>query len=359
MPIKSKPQDVHFGLIPDKLIEMILLQYGIKAWSILPFFSLNKTVMDLNQRTDTSRKVLLRINRKVYFLKEFPWYCSKKSFIKTELDFMDFLHRHNFPVPHIVRTTKGNLFSTIKGKYYALFKFVDGKSWSKSKLEAYNAGMFLGNMHKLSLLYLKSHKNRMNEIGGHVFDHAKKFLNLANNYFKISFTKTKIFKEYLNFSYKLLLKSRLSAAKKGYFSLKLPIHGDFNPFNMVFSKDKDILTIMYFDNFCFDNPAHDIAEGLIRFSYLKFAKLTSNYEQVQDVYNRESATAFIKGYKKTNKEAYDNLRKYLPEACIALAIEFSALGILCGYYPQNKIYKLLHSIKKSESSTYNIMKEFK
>ncbi|MDD4352894.1 MAG: phosphotransferase [Candidatus Nanoarchaeia archaeon] len=353
MSVKSKPKDIFFELIPDKIIEYILIQYDIKNWSIIPFFSLNKTVMDLNQRTNTSRKVLIRVKNKIFFLKEFPWYCSNKKFIESELNFINFLHNHNFKVVNIMKSLKKEFFSSFNKKYYFLSNFIEGESWTKSVQESKNAGIFLGKFHKLSYKYKKNCISFKTE---NVFDSAEKMLNLAANYFSNKFKNNKYFKEYLIFSQNILLINKNKVIKKGYFNLTLPIHGDYNPFNLIFSKKKDIIALIDFDNFCFDNPVHDIAEGLIRFSYLKFGKLTSNYEDIPNEYNKEHAVSFINSYKKFNPLIYSKIKNYIKEVCIILAIEFSALGILCDYYEPEKIKLLLKSIKNLEKETNNIFK---
>lgn len=355
MPVKNKPTDFHLGLFCDKVLKKILSSYGIKEWSVLPFFSLNKIVLDLNQRTNTSRKVLIKSGKNIYFLKEVPWYCSNKNFVEGQLDFIEFLRARKMPVLEIIKNKKKRPFVSLRNKYYILSKFVEGYSWHRDPKEAYNAGYILGRFHNFSLKYLKANKKRLAKFNEDVFNLAKKFLNLVNRYLSNSFPQKNL-KKYLDFSHKLLSKVHSSATRKGYYNLKVVVHGDYNPFNMVFSKDKKVLLITDFDNFSVDNPSHDIAEGLVRFSYLKYGKVTSNYVDIPIKYNKEQARAFIKGYKKSNKSMFLLVKSYLIEVCVSLAIEFSALGILCGFYGEDKINLLLRSLKIVEKETKNLFK---
>ncbi|MEM4254624.1 MAG: phosphotransferase [Candidatus Woesearchaeota archaeon] len=361
MPVQEKKIDSTLGILPDELLDKVMQKYDITRWQILPFFSLNETILDLNRRTETSRKVLIKHKNQVFFLKEVPWYCAEKKFVSYEFAFQQYLHHCGFPIPTIQKTSDGNLFVELKDekKFYFLQDFVNGISWSRDSTQTENAGNALAKLHHFSARFLKKTHFCEKPPRENIFSLAQKMLDLVKRILKRSgkiYTMND-FCNYYSYSTRILKSAKKLAYEKGYGKTLLPVHGDYNPFNMLFKKKThEVIAVFDFDNSCLDDPVHDLAEGLVRFSLIKYKHLSSHYQKPPSNFDKKLFYAFLDGYAKFDRnKILNNLMPYLAEAIAAITIELSAIGLLCGYYSQTDIPRLLNTNSEIKLKTERLI----
>jgi predicted GNAT superfamily acetyltransferase len=87
MKYQRKSVDISQGLLSDRLVYEFMNQISFDEDGIvLPFLNINNEALSINRRSETGRKALIRVGKSSYFIiKEFPWYCSDKSFVEFAL----------------------------------------------------------------------------------------------------------------------------------------------------------------------------------------------------------------------------------------------------------------------------------
>ncbi len=122
-----------------------------------------------------------------------------------------------------------------------------------------------------------------------------------------------------------------TGAMSEYGKYVIPVHGDFNSRNLVFSEDGEVIAVLDFDNSSFDDVVHDIAEGLINFSFIKYAGASNAYS-LPDSLDAAAGKAFLDGYDASNRAALESSRGKISYAASAVLIELLCLGIIRGDY---------------------------
>lgn len=362
MPVEFKEKDIQFNLITDALLSEILTEYDLEDWQVVPLINMNETIIDINRKTETAKKVLIKENNAYWFLKEYPWYCSKQKFIEAETKFQKYLRDNGFVIPSILHTHKNKLY--VKRLNYDNFffiqEFVEGDSWNAVLLQTYSAAQTLSKLHNLSREYdKKEYEATQHE---NIFDLCAQMIDLCESI--LLKDRTKILKEqvsnlenYFVTARTILANIKRKAFEKGYQNDSIIVHGDYNPANLIYEKaSNSVKAVVDFNNMCVDNPVHDIAEGIVHFSYIKYRRHTTFYKALPKGINIEQFTSFLDGYE--DKEQLDKAKAYLPEAIASIVLELSALGMICRDYDiedinhLNKENKQIYSIAKKLVNDY-------
>lgn len=343
MPVEEKKIDKSIGLLNDVEIGEICSHYNFYNWQIVPFISMNNEVIDFIRKTETSRKLILKVNDKVFFLKEIPWYCSKKDFVEYELNFQNFLNLNSLPVPKIIQNKNKKFFTSLnygKGeKFYFLQNFVFGDSFSNKKTEVKNSAIFLAKFHKISKDFDISKYSKFEES---ISDLASDMLSLSKNTLNEKISKTEFkedFNQFQKLSKKILAESKIKLEAQDYFKYKQPVHGDFNPSNLIFKNSK-VKGVIDFDNSCIDNPIHDLAEALVHFSFLKYKKHSSLFKNEISSFNESLFNEFIKAYLDEFPENKLIVQIFLKDSLKVVLIELLSLALICGDFSYDKISEI-------------------
>jgi Ser/Thr protein kinase RdoA (MazF antagonist) len=198
----------------------------------------------------------------IIILKEIPWYCSSKLYAEYELSFQKELRGLGVPIPQIYETVNGNLFCSEDygngEKYIFAQNFEKGDSWKGSVKETISAAITLSNLHTASLKITdKMLKYKPPE--SNVFILAKKMLDVAKTNIQEKKEDSCEFEDYYNYALTRIEKYMNIAVEKGYNSIKIPIHGDYNPWNLVFSEVGSLSAVLDFNYSIIDHPVHDVA----------------------------------------------------------------------------------------------------
>jgi Ser/Thr protein kinase RdoA (MazF antagonist) len=331
----------YLGLLPDSTIEQAVREYGItEPWVVLPFLNIEGRGIAVNRRSETARKAIIKTDSELLLLKEIPWYCSNLPFVKYELNLQEELRSAGLPIPPIRRTPRNDMFITMirdsSEKFLFMQPFILGKSWNKSPQKTFNSGKELASLHLAS--QTSSCAFDRDAPRGNIFDLAVRMIDvgkveIADKKETIRPDDIHILNSYVNYALERVESCRRVSVDRGYEALCIPVHGDYNPWNLIFrEEDEKVNAILDFDNTIIDNPVHDLAEALAEFSYFTFRHQKTRYEGVPDKIEEAIFLDFLRGYADVAPQLINMVKLYLSEAFCVIAIELFTLGIVRGDY---------------------------
>ncbi|MDG4763007.1 phosphotransferase [Solwaraspora sp. WMMD406] len=324
-----KPIDLSIGSFSDDQLTRVMNGFGVRAFLVLPFYALNDVILDLRRRTETARKVLIETDHGVVFVKELPWYCSSPEHARFQTSLQEALREQSMPIPELARATSGERFVVdgMSGAIFVAHHYTHGRSWTESIGEAHAAGGTLGRLHGASSGIRLQGFPGMDD----VFGTAHKITSLLRHGW------TREAERDVGALATVLLDTidhcRRAARAAGYGDTVLPVHGDYNPFNLLYDLDSDVVAgVVDFDNACLDDPAHDIGEIVVRFAWMRYRGLSSAYGAVPDQFCDAQLEAVLGGYLDANEQVGRKALPLLPHVVTAVATELAAIGLLAGYY---------------------------
>ena len=305
---------------------------------------------------------------KKHILKEIPPYCSDTNFLQASFCLRDCLRENGIPVPVLISTKQNKRYITKKGysgkeKVYLLEEFMDGKSWSKKQETIESMAFMLGNLHRSSA-------SAFEEISEKTQIYQRELLDLPRkNIFELATIITGVAIEEIVGSEKALSTSELeslenfihecqtrlerieiSALQKGYNLISIPIHGDYNPTNILFDQKNQVSGVIDFDNCCITNPIHDVGTALLHISYFSFEKeVLPKCEGLQHENNLRNAKIFLDSYFQSAPVKPEQVLPYIEEVAEAVAIQLSTLYLIKGIYTKfshaNELFQHVESAR--------------
>jgi len=356
MLIAKKDMDTYLGILPDNLIYQSLDAYGFDdSWIVLPFMNINNKALAINRRSETARKAVILYKEEVYILKEIPWYCASKDFVAYEMHLQENLRSCGNPIPKILKAGNGELFIHLfredKEKFLFLQRFISGRSWAGTDTQDLNASRTLARLHKSFYEISRQMKCHFNPPCTTVFDLANKMLAVTQQVLKensehLCARDITGFNDFFARQSERIALCQETAFALGYKEIAVPIHGDYNPWNIVFDPNTgDASGIIDFDNSAIDNPVHDLAEFLLNFCFLKFRSNVTRYSEAPTSFDANRALMLISEYRKEYGEKTLHLLQYLTEAMVVTTIELFALGLVRGDYSLNELSTLETAIE--------------
>lgn len=342
-------------VLSNSEISEIMHLYGISFWSQLQRINQGgKSILD-NNNSGTSRKVFLDISGQSYILKEIPWYCSERDFVEASTKFQKALFERGVCIPHIIAAQTGDDFveltkkifdhSFFKGyshSFFVLQEIANGVVWSGSSIQVRGLSEFLGLIHTASLNidYQNSGINLPHES---VFSIVLNMLGFAEE--EIREKNPGISKSEIDNLSDLLASfeqktHNLIAHEPLYSQIKMGVHGDYNPTNMLFRENGEVAAIFDFDNAAMDNPVHDLAQAILHTSFFPFREGTSKLGAIPDNFDKEQAKFIFQTYVDAAPFEELYLKSLLPGAIQAVSMELVILGLLTSSYELSEIYRL-------------------
>src|SRR5690606_13678484 len=265
---------------------------------------------------------------------------------------------NGLPVPEIIETIQGKLYCEIdyedEVKYVFLQRYIEGNSWNGSEDKLCEAAKMLGKFHQGIEKSCGQIIAKYNPPKYDVFDIALKMLNTLN---EVAIDKQSSIREENMKSLKkfiLVYSSKVNEYKKiaydkGYSNFLIPIHGDYNPWNLIFSKNgSDIVGIIDFDNSIIENAVHDLVESLLDFCLFTYKPQSTRFQGAPTSLNKKSAKIFLENYYNSVPLSYYDMNKYIGEVSFAVTVELISLGIIRGDYDFSEINQLMFVIDNIE-----------
>lgn len=283
------------------------------------------------------------------------------------MEFQDQLRLLNVKVPIIIRNKGNSLFTKIiysdNTHFYFLQKFELGSSWSTSKNQIISAAKELAEVHKKSELLFNEKVLISNAPQATIFTLAKKMIIILGNILKSDYKGDdaeyiNLTRKFIDYAIKKVNDFEKTALLKGYGELSLYVHGDYNPWNLVFDNDS-VIGILDFDNSIIDNPVHDIAEAIVNMSFMKYKSQRMIYQGVPTGFDKSLFMLFLLNYEKYNKNIIRQVKSYLKESILTIIIELFTLGLVRGDYGYRDIQSLIEVIESSDESVDMIISLYK
>ncbi len=125
-----------------------------------------------------------------------------------------------------------------------------------------------------------------------------------------------------------------TAMQQGYQDAIIAIHGDYNPTNVLFDAQKNVVGVIDFDDCCLDNPMHDVGTALLHMCYFTFnpnAPFLEDSGKAQHQAKRH-AQLFLENYVSTSFVKPTQIRPYVKNVVETVAIQLAALYLIKGIY---------------------------
>lgn len=364
--IEKKSIDTYLGQLPDEVLDTLLKKFGFdETWIVLPFLNVNGKEVAINRRSETAKKAIILYQEKFFMLKEIPWYCSNKNFVQYELSYQAELFKQGFPIPKIQTTSDGNLFTEFTydktERYFFLQEFIVGNSWDSNIKKLQNTAKSLACLHNISL-EIKQNLKAIIPVGN-VFSLAEKMVNVVTEVLndksdQVTKTDSDKLRAFITYANVKLAQAKLNAENKKYNEIAFPIHGDFNPWNLIYNDSHDIIGVIDFDNSIKDNPVHDLAETILDFCFFTFRNQKTRLSGVPTILNKNLCKEILQSYYKEAGKPLAKTIEYLEEAALAISIELFALGIVRGDYNFNDCASFILANDKMFEDLKNIKKNF-
>ncbi len=362
MPVKKKPVYLDTR-ISESEISTIMSLYKIGSWSRVHSIDQgNKKVLD-DSNSGTSRKAFLNISGNLYILKEIPWYCAERGFVDASTKFQQELLHKGICVPHIVVSQAGDGFVEIAEKdgssFFVLQEIGHGLSWNGSNKQIKGLSDFLGFMHAASF-DISRHESGRKLPQENVFSIVLNMLGFSEEEIKeknpnISKSESdNLSTLFSSFNRDL---QNLISREQSYDMVRIGVHGDYNPTNVLFGNNGEVTAVFDFDNAAMDNPVHDLAQAILHTCFFPFQEGTSKLGSVPEFFDKERAKIIFQSYAHSSpfEEAY--LKSILPGAVRAVSMELSILGLLTGSYHLSDIQRLTDVPEKVEAAIKNVLTE--
>ena len=227
---------------------------------ILNNYELGKLVeLKLLKKGTVNINILLKTTEGKFVLRCYKY--RTKKYILFEVDVLNHFYGRKYPCEAPIRNIHGRFIGNFQGKYYAMFKYVEGAHVNKpNKKQKIELAKYLADLHNISEGYRPRYS---------------KFRDTLDEKYCLTIAK----KEYKRFNSKRIAQKRLDYLKEQLNSLKFPdsipqgvAHCDYYTDNIKFQGNK-IKMILDFDTACYTCLIYDVASLILCCAWAKEKKL--------------------------------------------------------------------------------------
>ncbi|MEV6310562.1 phosphotransferase [Streptomyces sp. NPDC051840] len=320
MPVREKPRSTTFANLDERALGVIAERYRLRDVDcFLPILLDGNRCTLLEVRSETSKKVVVECAEERYFFKQIPWYCDTPEQVEVSTALQARLRLAGLPVPRLLPTDSGELWTVIGEETYVLFDFSHGLRYGAHPGQLTAAAATLGRLHRAAVhvpgapgesVFRLAHDHL--DLLGHVAGGEGRDLGSAPATLRA-----------------LAEEAERRAGALGFGELPaVAVHGDYNPWNLLFDEDDAVTAVLDFDNSDVASRLHDLAEALLTFCVLAYREDSTNFARLQPpLPDGGRVTAFLTAYTAvaplTARE-----RDCLPWAVRAVLVELLALGLI-------------------------------
>jgi Ser/Thr protein kinase RdoA (MazF antagonist) len=248
------------------------------------------------------------------------------------LSFHRYLYKKGFPIPQLMESGNKS-FAEFEGRFYYLQRFIIGEAYGGHPEEVANAGRHLGHMHILSeRLFQEIPAYRDGRFRENPFQLARSMMDVLKQVQNLDETENKnpgipLLKNFYREGQRFVDKIETQVGKEFHQSI-FQVHGDYNPFNLLFGKQRDVIATFDLENTAVDNPCHDIAEAVLDFCFNRYRPNSTNFAGLPGFFDKEKAITFLSAYNDVNPRIYEKVKAFLPGVGGAIFIELYTLGLV-------------------------------
>lgn len=321
MPVSRKPVDIQFFNFDDGALSSIASEFGItEVDSFCPILLDGEFCSLLEVRSETSRKMVIEVGDRKYFLKQIPWYCDDEVHVAFSHSVQTQLNGLGIPAPKLLSTVSGRSWAPYRGIKFCVFEFAPGNRYSGTEIEIRAMATCLAAIHtaNISTPPLESEG---------VFALAKKHVSLLRDVVPETTIVGGIAEDWDARIDRL----QQVALQNGAQELRMiAVHGDANPWNFLFDASRSVSAVLDFDNCGLDTRLHDIAEAILTSCALAYRGDSTNFsEGFSGSIALDKAAIFIEAYQSKSPLSATELA-CLPSILTSVAIELLALGLIRG-----------------------------
>ncbi|MGH3721155.1 MAG: phosphotransferase [Pseudonocardiaceae bacterium] len=311
---------VDFFNLDERALGIIEDRYGLTGLDcFLPILLDGDECTLLEVRSATSKKAIVETESGLYFFKQIPWYCDTVEQITASTTIQRQLREAGSPLPGIVPTKNASLWTKIGDAKFVLFEFASGRRYSGTKEQKLGSARTLATMHLQEVTASTAPKEDIFELAR---DHI---VLLGDTATKRAHDARTVLSDFIN----ILSRAETHARSLGWSTLPLvAIHGDYNPWNLLFREDGEVAAILDFDNCDVAQRLHDVAEAILTHCILRYRKDSTNFASIQvDGLDIRAISDFLNTYEGV-APLTSTERKCLPYVVQAIYIELTCLGMI-------------------------------
>lgn len=320
MPVKEKPKTTPWPGFDDRQLRALTEAYGIDGVdALLPIVLDDTHASMLDVRSETSRKALLEHDRRIWFVKQLPWYADDPVLLARRHAAVTELADRTGLVPRLLSTTDGRTSVRVDGATFEITEYRRGGKFTGSLAQTRAAASALARLHGCAL-----GAEPVEDYRDLVADHVRLAHEVTGNGGPAT-----------------LLAVLDSAAAELPALLpeeswsRLPrtfTHGDYNPWNLVFGADNDVIAVVDHDNCDTGTRLRDLVEGWLTHTAVSYRGCSTSFAvPFQCIPDDERSRAFRTGYFGigTPQLSADEI-ECLPGMIRAVHLELVALAVLRG-----------------------------
>ena len=328
MSVQRRPKGSYFDLLTVDGCSRVFSAYDLG--DVLAIESLiveNSVIVNLLERSETSRKTVVRTTTGSYFLKQVPWYCAEPALVESSASFASACAAEGLPVPVVHRTRDGALFAEHDGGLFTVSDLAVGMVYSGSAREVAASANVLARMHQVGAscdLPAERPTTTTRWI-------AEEHIELARRISKERGESTPVFDALCG----MLDTVECPSALQQY-----PVHGDFIPWNIAYNADGSVAALYDFDNASMDSRLHDVGEALVAWAALDFSgKHAGLAADIRGSIDESVSAQFLQAYEQVAPLAAEE-REALCSHVLGAWWEALLLGYVKGEIPCSELRKL-------------------
>ncbi|MEW1639858.1 phosphotransferase [Streptomyces sp. NPDC093801] len=330
MGILKKPYQPEYFNFDESLLAQLAHGYGIaQSLRLCPILLDGDYCTLVDVRSATSKKMILEADGRWLFLKQVPWYCDDET-VEFALAWQNALSAASFRVPGILRTAESAQVLRSGGARLILFEYVQGSRYQARPEEYRAAAATLATLHSLP----GPDEGPRSDAFQDAVEHAR----LARK----SFPDASALVEVMDEVEEVLRSWEMQAAQLGWEELpRRAVHGDYSPWNLVFSEMGEVTAVLDFDNAHLGPVIRDVMEAVLTFSCVHYARDSTTFAaDIPDPLPRVRAQEMLASYESV-RSLSTRERECAAFAAGAVALEIACLGLIRGDYEPGSAGRLL------------------
>ena len=150
MSVKRRPKNSYFDLLTTADCARVLSAYDLgEVVAIESLIVSSDAIVNLLERSETSRKTVVRTTCGSFFLKQIPWYCAQQELVTFSATLANTCSKNGLPVPAVHRTRNGELYTEYDDCLFTVSDLVVGAQYDGTQKLTRSSASVLAQMHNL------------------------------------------------------------------------------------------------------------------------------------------------------------------------------------------------------------------